>query len=79
MSRKNRVTFDAGSKEWILGIFSKTVDSEGFIIEKKDKSRVQTPEGIDITLDELSFIKKGSEKFITGDLTSFMKLVNDEI
>jgi len=79
MSQKTRVTFDAGSKEWVLDIFSKTTDSEGFIIEKKDKSRVQTPEGVDITIDELSFIKKGSEKFIAGDLTSFMKLVNDEI
>jgi hypothetical protein len=78
MSAKNKIIFDREGKDWILSVFNKGVDTEGFIIENKDKSRITTPEGREITRDELAIIKKGSEKFIAGDLTSLMKLSKGE-
>ena len=73
-----KIVFDKGTIDFVLGIFNKSCDSEGFIIDR-DKSRILTPEGREITKNELSVIQKGSEKFIAGDLTSLMKLAKGEI
>ncbi|MDF2447518.1 MAG: hypothetical protein K0R26_22 [Bacteroidota bacterium] len=74
-----KIIFNKSSRNFVLDIFGKSVDSEGFIIEKSSRSRVLTPEGKEITSDELAVIKKGSEKFIAGDLTSLMKLTKNEL
>jgi len=74
-----RITFDNESKDLILDAFNKSVDKDGFIIEKQSKVRVLTPEGMELKKDRLSIIKKGSEKFISGDLTSLMKYAKGEI
>lgn len=73
-----RIVFDKGAVDFVLDTFSKSTDNEGFIVAK-DKTRILTPEGREITKDQLSVIKKGSEKFIAGDLTSLMKLSKGEI
>ena len=74
----SKILFDKGSTDFVLQIFNKSVDCDGFIIAK-DKTRILTPEGREITKDQLSVVKKGSEKFIAGDLTSLMKLSKGEI
>lgn len=75
-----KIIFNSTSKDWVLNVFNKSVDSEGFIIENSDdQERVITPEGREISLKELAVIKKGSEKFISGDLTSLMKFTKNEI
>jgi hypothetical protein len=73
-----KITFDKGAIDFILDVFNKSTDKEGFITEK-NKKRIVTPEGREITKDQLCVIKKGSEKFIAGDLTSLMKLAKHEI
>ena len=73
-----QIFFDKGSADFVLEIFNKSVDCEGYIIAK-DKTRILTPEGREITKEQLSVIKKGSEKFIAGDLTSLMKFSKGEI
>ncbi len=73
-----RLMFDKSARGWVLSIFDKTMDSEGFIIDSNN-CRVTTPEGSEITEDELAIIKKGSEKFIAGDLTSLMKFTRNEL
>lgn len=77
-SNITRITFDKGATDFVLDIFNKSTDNDGFITER-DNTRVLTPEGIEITSDQLCVIKKGSEKFIAGDLTSLMKLAKGEI
>lgn len=75
-----RIIFDKSAKNWVLDLFDKSVDTEGFIVEKANKTqRVLSPEGLEITFDELAVIKKGSEKFIAGDLNSLMKLSKGEL
>lgn len=75
-----KIIFDNSSRDWVLSVFNKSVDSEGFIIENNGSfDRVLTPEGREISKNELAIIKKGSEKFISGDLTSLMKFTKNEI
>jgi hypothetical protein len=73
-----KVIFDSSSKNWVLEIFGKSIDSEGFVVELNNE-RVLTPEGFEILAEDLAVIKKGSEKFISGDLTSLMKFSKSEI
>lgn len=72
------VIFDNHSKDWVLGIFDKKVDTDGFITEKNG-ARVWTPEGDEIKSEDLAIIKKGSVKFIAGNLSSLMKETKGEI
>jgi hypothetical protein len=74
-----KILFNKSTRGFVLDIFGKGIDSEGFIIERSSKTRVLTPEGREITSEELAVIKKGSEKFIAGDLTSLMKLTKNEL
>lgn len=78
MLKKTKIIFDKTSKDWVLGVFNKSTDQDGFITESNG-ARVLTPEGLEITRDQLAVIKKGSEKFIAGDLTSLMKLSKNEL
>lgn len=73
-----KVIFDKHSKDWVLGLFNKSIDEEGFITEK-DGTRIWTPDGEEIKADDLAIIKKGSERFIAGDLSSLMKESKGEI
>lgn len=69
------ITFDNGLKEFILDIFSKQVDREGFIVEKDNiKQRVLAPDGQEVRLEQFAGIKRGSEIFIKSDLISLMNL-----
>lgn len=67
----NTITFEESAKEIILSIFDKTIDNEGFIIEKITGQRVITPDGEEIRLEEFAGIgRKGI--FIKSDLSSLI-------
>jgi len=71
------ITFDAVSKEFILDCFDKTVDKEGYIVEKNNPSqRVLTPDGEELKKDEWGAFKEGSEVFIKKDLLSLIDLAD---
>lgn len=71
------IIFEASAKEEILSFFDKTVDDDGFIVEKEDTTqRVITPEGEEVTLEEFAGIRKGSEIFIKSDLPSLINLID---
>lgn len=71
------ITFEKSAKEEILAIFDKTVDDEGFIVEKGDiTQRVITPDGEEVTLEEFAGIRKGSEIFIKSDLPSLIDVMD---
>ena len=75
-----KIIFDKNAKEWVLNIFNKSVDTNGFVIENdSNKQRVLSPEGKEIANNDLAIIAKGSEKFIAGDLTSLMKFSKGEL
>jgi len=69
------IVFDEKSKEALLEIMNKSVDPEGFIIEKDNPTeRVLTKEGEEIKLEEFAGVRKGSEVFIKNDLNSILEL-----
>lgn len=73
---RNVITFDESLKKEILDIFDKTVDDEGYIIEKDTKERVLSPDGEEIELEKFAGITKGSEIFIKSDIFSLIDLTD---
>lgn len=70
------IVFDPSVKELILDAFDKTVDEEGFIVEKSNpKQRVLTFEGKELKLANFGGIERGSEIFIENNLISLMNLI----
>lgn len=69
------VTFDntAESKEAVLQLFGKSVDSEGYIIETKSGERVVSPHNEEVHIDDFVGIRPGSEIFLTKDLPSLLE------
>lgn len=71
------ITFEESAKRKVLSFFDKTVDEEGFIVEKNDTTqRVMTPDGREVAFVGFAGIRKGSEIFITSDLPSIIDLVD---
>jgi len=71
------IVFDNSSKNFILDLFDKKVDKEGFIVEKaNEKQRVITFELEELKLDKFGGIQKGSEIFIEDNFISIFRLLN---
>ena len=69
------LTFNKDVKEDILELFGKTIDDEGFIVEKENiNQRVLTPKGEEIRLEEWAGIIRGSEAFVKSDTFSLMEI-----
>ncbi len=74
-SNSSLLTFDDSVKEEILDVFGKTIDSDGFIVEKDNiKQRVLSEDGQEVNINEFGGLRKGSEVFIKKDLISLMRL-----
>jgi len=71
----NVITFEKSAREDVLSFFDKTIDENGFIVEKEDPTqKVITPDGEEITIDNFAGIRKGSDIFIKSDLNSLINL-----
>ena len=68
-------TFDNNfnTKKFILGIFDKTIDEEGYIIEKESKKRILGSNGQEITVAEFGSIKNGSEIYVKSGIVSLVE------
>lgn len=69
-----KLLFTDKSLPLILEAFDKSINEEGFIIEKSTGELVLTPEGEEIEAKNFAGIKKGSEIFFKDDLYSIMNL-----
>ena len=73
--KTSSLVFDKDVKLDILDLYGKTVDEEGFIVEKDNLSqKVLTPKGEEIRLEEGAGIVKGSEAFIKSDAFSLIEI-----
>ncbi len=73
--QENIIVFDEASKQSLLRIMNKSIDSQGFIVEKDNPSeRVLTKDGEEIKLEEFAGVRKGSEVFIKNDINSILEL-----
>jgi len=72
------ITFEKSLKTFVLDIFDKDVDAEGFIVEKEDpKQKVLTRDGEEIKKREFAGVRKGSEIFFKSDISSLIRLCDD--
>lgn len=74
MSDILEITFKGNpkTKRFILSIFGKDIDSEGFIVEKLSGKRVLGSDGQEITLEDLGVIKNGSEIYSKENIVSLV-------
>ena len=71
------IIFEKSVKKEILDLFDKTIDNEGFIVEKDNPiEKVITPDGEELELENFAGIRKGSEIFIKSDLNSLISLAD---
>lgn len=70
-----KLTFsnDKNTKKFLLSLFNKSVDKEGYIIEEGTNKRVISSDGDEIKLSEFGGIVKGSEIFIKNNIVSLIK------
>ncbi len=69
------IAFSKEAKKDVLELYDKTIDDEGFIVEKKNPTqKVLTPKGEEIHISEWAGIRKGSEAFIKSDVFSLIEL-----
>ncbi len=69
-----KIYFDKASARFILDAMNKSVDNDGFIIEKESKKRVLTPDGKELELNDFLGIIPGSEIFLKNDANSLLRL-----
>ncbi len=69
------VSFDSSSKEFVLGILGKSIDTEGYIVEADTKVRVLDQSGEPVHIDEFGGVRKGSEIFFKKDLPSVLEAI----
>ncbi len=73
-----RLVFDASARDFVLEAFGKSVDSEGYIVEKDNPSqRVVTIDGQEIKKDMFAGVRKGSEIYIKSDIVSLIEMCDD--
>lgn len=69
------ITFDSSLKRYILSIFGKRVDGEGYIIEEgKPTERAITPDGEEVREEDFAGLHKGSLIFVRSGIISTIKL-----
>ena len=61
------------AKKLVLAIIGKTVDDEGFVVEMATGERVVTPDKEELTLENFTGVRPGSEVFFTNDLPSLLE------
>lgn len=71
-----KLFFDKSARLDVLNLIEKTVDQEGFIVEKENLSqRVLTFDLQEIKVEDFGGVKKGSEVFIKDNLVSLLKYI----
>jgi hypothetical protein len=77
MKKISHISFDDSSKEFVLGILGKSIDSEGYIIESDTGNRVLYQDGEPIHSDDFGGVRKGSEIFFKNDLPSVLNAIQE--
>lgn len=76
---KATITFgsDIETKRFILDIFGKAIDEDGYVVEKENPTqKVFTPDGEDVTVSDFAGLHKGSLVFVKSDLVSTIQMAD---
>ncbi len=64
---------DKKTKEFILGVFNKTVKNDGTIIEKSSEKPVLDINGQEMSIEHFGGISNGSEIYVKDDIVSLVE------
>ncbi len=73
------ITFNESTRDFVLSLFDKSTDEEGYIIENSTKNRVLAPSGDEVHVDNFAGFAPGSEIVLTQDLPSLLQYANNEV
>lgn len=69
----SQIRFDTNAKQEILELLNKSLDDEGYIVEKDNPAqKVLSSEGEPLKLEDFAGVRRGSEIFIKSDLPSLI-------
>ncbi len=69
------ITFQKDLQPLILQAFGKTKDKQGFIVDKKTRERVITPDGEHLQATDFAGLTKGSVVYLKSDIVSLITYV----
>jgi hypothetical protein len=72
------IVFNNKSRDFVLALFDKSIDSDGYIIESKTGARVLTPNGDEVKKEDFAGFNHGSEIVLTKDLPSLLRYADME-
>lgn len=72
------ITFDKSAAKFILEAFGKTVNQEGYLVEKETSDHVLSKNGGHILISEFGGIAKGSEIYLKSDIVSMIDFVEKQ-
>lgn len=72
------IVFDDTTRDFILDIFNKSVDDDGYVVEKDTRRRVLSPLGEEVLFAEFAGFTPGSEIVLTRDLPTLLQYTNIE-
>ena len=70
------IVFEESRIEYLLDLFDKDVDDEGYIIEADTQKRVTSSDGNEIKPADIGVVGHGSEIFVEDDFTSIVDYVS---
>lgn len=73
------IVFEESRTDYLLDLFDKEEDDEGYIVDPESDQRV-TPPGSDkpIKTGDLGVVGRGSEIFVKDEVDSIVEFVNDQ-
>lgn len=72
------IVFNENTHDFVLAIFNKTVDKDGYIVETSTGARALTPNGDEVKREDFAGFAPGSEIVLTKDLPSLLQYANAE-
>ncbi|EMA51985.1 hypothetical protein [Halococcus thailandensis] len=72
------ITFRPSAAEKIVEKFGKTVDDEGYIVDKETQERVESNLGNEISIDNFGGVGKGSQVFLEKDYVSVAEFIESK-
>ena len=72
------ITFDKSAAGFVLEAFEKTLNKEGYLVEKETGDHVLSKNGEHIHISEFGGIAKGSEIYLKSDIVSMIDFVEKQ-
>lgn len=63
---------DKYTREFVLSLFDKSTDKEGFVVENDTKARVLSSDRDEIKFDEFGGVTNGSEIYLKNNIVSLI-------